>query len=296
MNILVVVKQSKLEWESITLGVTQEELVRKYSGERANLEAIMKSHYRQILTREAMHTAFPDATFAMLSDYYILNIPSYDLVIILGGDNSFTKVSHYITTTPVLGVNSDPQRGSGHLLNWSINDPLDATALKALLDDGDYKIEDWTRLEATVDCVPILDATSEYFLGERMRDKMSRHVVEYRGKSYEQKCSGLLVATGVGSTGWYKSALWPSCSWDKCMVRAKFGATEVFGVTGGLMSGMDIHELSSSEELVVHSLNDDDGCVSVDAWDHYDFHRGSTARITIGRPLKVVVPNKNKEQ
>lgn len=293
MNILVVIKQSKYEWESLSAGITGDELIRTYSSEHANLNAIMHSHAEQLIARDAMRAAFPDATFCFMTDKLDFIPAAFEMIFVLGGDNSFTKVSHYINAAPVLGINSDPQRSSGHLLNWAINKPQDAYALRSIIDDGDYTIEDWTRLAATVNGKPVIAATSEYFLGERFRDKMSRHVLEYRGKSCEQKCSGLLVATGIGSTGWFKSVV--GLGWSKNEKIAMFGATELFESDLELQKKFDYYaayELLPDEELVVHSLNDDDGCISVDAWDRYDFHRGSTARITIGSPLRVIVPNK----
>jgi hypothetical protein len=49
-------------------------------------------------------------------------------------------------------------------------------------------------------------ALCDAFVGERDRCVMSRPVLHFRRHREEQKSSGLLVVTGAGSTGWYRSA------------------------------------------------------------------------------------------
>jgi NAD kinase len=113
---------------------------------------------------------------------------------------------------------------------------------------------------------------------------MSRHIIDWNGKQIEQKCSGLIVSTGSGSTGW-----WHSCgrsAWKPTENIAKFLATELY--SGDLNDDADT--LKPNDELKVYSLNDD-GVVSIDSWDEYSFNRGSEAIIKLGHPLKVVVPN-----
>lgn len=281
MKILTIIKHSKFEWEKIQFGWTDDELKNKLIKEKANLDTILKSHDKQLEVRENFKNIFK-SDFLMLDEVKI--ITGYDLIIVLGGDNSFTNISHHIKDAMILGVNSDPERSVGSLTKWSINNINDIKYLSSLIENKKYGIESWTRLKAKVDGKDITQATSEYFLGEKLRSQMSRHILELNGKKIEQKCSGLLIATGVGSTGWYKSASKSPDLWPKDALYAKFLATELYSgdVKNGYISGDDI--------LKIYSLNDNDGCLSVDAWEHILFERGMLAEISIGSPLKVLIP------
>lgn len=290
MNILVITKHSKLEWEEKSLGLTRDELLKKYSSEKANLSAIVKSHEKQIEVRNTFSAVFPNASFTMLEDANKQVLDVYDLIIVLGGDNSLTKVSHYIHSTPILAINSDPERSVGCLTRYAISSTQDVYDLAELIDFSEFTIEQWPRLEAVVDGKIITPATSEYFLGERLRKNMSRHVLVYRGKEGEQKCSGLIVATGAGSTGWYNSSMKSMTKWKPTDKLARFVATELYkrDYEGGTITSGPIVD---GEELKIYSLNDADGHVSIDSWEECPFPRGSEARIYLGKPLNVVVPN-----
>jgi len=64
-----------------------------------------------------------------------------------------------------------------------------------------------------------------------------------------------------------------------------FVATEPYNRTD-----FECRELHN-EELKIYSLNDAEGICSVDAWEEVSFNRGSEAIISLGDPLKVLIPN-----
>ncbi|MHA2280158.1 MAG: hypothetical protein ACXAC5_04690 [Promethearchaeota archaeon] len=217
-------------------------------------------------------------------------IKGYDIVVVLGGDNSFTKVSHFIdNNTAILGINSDPERSVGYLLNYCVSTIQSIIDLREIIDFEQFTISEWPRLEATLDGEPIIPATSEYFFGERQRNKMSRHVIVYDGKEYEQKCSGAILATGAGSSGWFKSAS-GYAPFKPTEQRAMIGITELYNSNSHSAFFPQFVPFNANQEVILYSLNDDDGLVSVDSWDEYKFLRGSEARIRLGKPLNVVVP------
>ncbi|KKL61424.1 hypothetical protein LCGC14_2195470, partial [marine sediment metagenome] len=229
---------------------------------------------------------FLDDADAPAKDYY-------DLIIVLGGDNSFTYVSNYVSNywssdIPILGVNSDPERSVGCLTRWAINDDQDVFDMVEMLDFGEFDIKSWTRLGATVDGKLITPATSEYFFGERMRKNISRHILVYKGVEHEQKCSGIIFSTGAGSTGWYHSAT-RGDTWGAEERIARFVTTEPYNAP--MMCG----EIEEGEEIILYSLNDDEGMVSVDSWEEEPFTRGSEARIHLGEPLNIVTPRKSQD-
>jgi len=289
-RILIVAKQSKYEYERKKFELSHEEIIAKYSAERANLEAILQSHDGQLKTRLTLQELLPDARLIMM-DQLKEQILDYDMVISLGGDNSFIYVTHFIGNIPILGINSDPRRSTGALCAVTANS-IERVAKS--IQNEKFRIENWTRLQATIDGKLITPATSEYFFGEKLRKDMSRHILIYRGKEYEQKSSGIIIATGAGSTGWYDSAnrfSWPGGDrFDKTEQKAAFIVTEPYRYVA-LPSDVHASYILAGEELILHSLNDGDGYATADSWEEFDFSRGRKAVIRISdKPLKIIIP------
>src|SRR3990167_1892299 len=227
MRICLVVKSSKYEWEKKTLNLTHDELMAKYEREKANVAVIMASHERQELAKKWLHNQlggpvytlddFRDTLFRACIPYGPFADSRPDLIVVLGGDNSVTAVLQKSYDVPVITVNSDPQLSVGCLTRWRVDDSNHLFKLMEAINHGKYRVEDWTRLETDRHSTAI----SEVFVGETKRNDMSRHVLEYRGNIYEQKCSGLIIATGCGSTGWYSSV-----NWHRTVEENKFSPTE----------------------------------------------------------------------
>lgn len=288
MKILIIAKHSKFEWEMQQLGLSKSELLKKLSREHANVDRILKAYEKQSLALNLMKYTFKGkADFIMMNE---LNrrIENYDIIISLGGDNSFTNISHYVENIPIMGINSDPERSVGYLTNWKINGIEDVENVFNSIFDKKFLVEQWGRIQAKVNGQLITPATSEYFVGEKNRTQMSRHIINYDNKEYEQKCSGLIIATAAGTTGWFKSAGSPFTVKANCANEVSFIATELYGSNPSPKQGT----ICGTEKLIINSLNDDHGIISVDSWEEYDFIRGSTIEISLANPLNVVVPNK----
>ena len=115
---------------------------------------------------------------------------------------------------------------------------------------------------------------------------MSQYILVYKGVEHEQKCSGIIFATGAGSTGWYRSVTRDK-PWSVEERKACFTITEPYNAP--IMHG----EIGEDEEVILYSLNDSEGYVSVDSWEEWAFTRGSEARIYLGDPLNIVTPKEN---
>lgn len=287
MNIYLVAKRSKYQLDKDRLGLSDQEILDKYKQEGVDTKVILASHKRQMLSIEAMYAGLRVDTHTLdefFAEDFTSNQP--DMIVVLGGDNSLTAVASRSGDIPVVGINSDPLMSVGCLTKW--NSHRD-TAVAIL--NGKYNIERWTRLESDRLEHP---AVSEIYLGETKRKDMSRHILEYRGKTYEQKCSGMLITTGAGSTGWYHSINWhrpPEGNFfPPTENRARFIITEMYGY----VREMPLREgnLEAGEEMIVHSLNDSGGLVSADSWWEAPFTRGMTTRIKISSPANIVVPNR----
>jgi NAD kinase len=124
-----------------------------------------------------------------------------DLVIVCGPDGLFANLAKYLGNQPVIGINPDPKTIAGTLMPFS---PFVAKIIieKALA--GEAETEDLPFVKATVDNDKVIWGINDVFLGRR--DHVSaRYNISFAGQSEHHSSSGVLVSTGVGSTGWISS-------------------------------------------------------------------------------------------
>ncbi|MCB0355012.1 MAG: hypothetical protein KDD64_15880, partial [Bdellovibrionales bacterium] len=160
------------------------------------------------------------------------------------------------------------------------------------LTKGDYRIERWTRIGIqTRD--RMLRATSEIFIGEYAREMMSRHILALSGgEREEQKCSGILVASGAGSTGWYDSAIRylvpDGAPYSSQSTELRYLVTEPYR---GKFSGLRFlnGEVSPGQPLELTILSDSQPVIALDSFKRFPLARGERLRIAPSRvPLNVL--------
>lgn len=215
------------------------------------------------------------------------------LTLALGGDENMKEISHYVDGGLIMGMNSKPGKKPGESIG-----KLEYFTVKTLeyvlerLEKGDFSVEEWVRLEAKVDGKPIPLATSELYLGEDRRVLSSHYTLEIGGKSERQDGSGLLIATGAGSGGWYDSecrAIHPNG--NAVPLNEKFARYLATALYRGRFNDYELLEgrLDPGQELVVKSWNKTNGIVSSDSVECIPFPYGSTAVVRISNsPLRVV--------
>jgi hypothetical protein len=101
----------------------------------------------------------------------------------------------------VIGVNPDPSRNDGVL---SPHPPEAVADLLGAALNGHASVEERAMVEARLDDGQRLLALNEVFLGHRTHQS-ARYRLEWNGLCERQSSSGLIVATGTGSTGWARS-------------------------------------------------------------------------------------------
>jgi len=126
------------------------------------------------------------------------------LVVVLGQDGLVANTLKYLKgAQPVIGVNPDPARWDGVLLPFEVDDlatvtpeaiakkrPLNrVTMARAMLSDGQE-----------------LHAVNDLFIGPRSHVS-ARYQIQQGDRSETHSSSGLIVSTGLGSTGWFQSLL-----------------------------------------------------------------------------------------
>lgn len=135
-------------------------------------------------------------------------LPNYvfgprDVVVVLGQDGLVANTVKYLDGQPVLGVNPEPARWDGQLLPFQVPD-----VAKVLLEVLQHRrsTKAVTLAKATLNTGETLHAVNDIFIGPRTHVS-ARYTISLAGRSEVQSSSGVIVSTGVGSTGWLKSLL-----------------------------------------------------------------------------------------
>lgn len=126
-----------------------------------------------------------------------------DVVVALGQDGLVANTMKYLDGQPVVGVNPDPYRWDGILLPFEARD-LAALLPEVMLDRREHKAV--TMAEASLSDGQRLLAVNDLFIGPKSHTS-ARYEIESAGRKEVQSSSGLIVATGLGSTAWIKSVV-----------------------------------------------------------------------------------------
>ena len=124
-----------------------------------------------------------------------------DVVVTLGQDGLVANVAKYLDGQPLLAVNPDPGSIDGVLLPVSVQ--AFQTVLKRVLTQA-ADTKSVTMAEARLSDGQIIRAVNDIFIGSASHAS-ARYHVQIGNQSEEHSSSGLIVSTGVGSTGWLRS-------------------------------------------------------------------------------------------
>ena len=124
-----------------------------------------------------------------------------DLVVTVGRDGLVANTAKYLTGQPIVAVNPDPGRIDGILLPFT---PQKAKQAVGRVLDKQARYNAVTMAEVQLNDGQHLLAFNDFYLGQRTH-LSSRYSVTYRKRTERHSSSGVLVSTGVGSTGWFSS-------------------------------------------------------------------------------------------
>ena len=217
-----------------------------------------------------------------------------DVVLALGQDGLVANTLKYLDGQPLIGVNPDPSRYDGVLL------PFDAHDVGAILPDT---IEDRrdarpvTMARAVLADGQVLHAVNDLFIGPRSHISARYEIAV--GKAHEtQSSSGIIVSTGLGSTGWMRSVVtgsvaiaaasganapkdaWHAEPWNSA--RLTFAVREPFPSRTSAATLLYGH-LTAQSPMQLVSLMPENGVIFSDGIesDRLDFNSGTRATIGI---------------
>lgn len=151
------------------------------------------------------------ATLNSLGTLQVLNrkfLPNFifgedDLIVVLGQDGLVANTLKYLDRQLVIGVNPDPDRWDGVLLPFEVKD------LTKIIPEVFNGLRDHSLVtmgEVALTDGQTLHAVNDFFIGAKTHVS-ARYNLSIEGKSENQSSSGIIVSTGLGSTGWLKSVL-----------------------------------------------------------------------------------------
>jgi NAD kinase len=133
-------------------------------------------------------------------------VPNYifgdqDIIVVVGQDGLVANTLKYLSNQLLIGVNPDPARWDGILLPFKVED------LKLIFQDvvkARRPVKEVTMAVAVLNDGQTMYAVNDLFIGQRSHVS-SRYHIQLGNKEEDQSSSGIIVSTGLGSTGWLKS-------------------------------------------------------------------------------------------
>jgi NAD kinase len=135
-------------------------------------------------------------------------LPNYmfasdDIVLALGQDGLVANTMKYLSGQPLVGVNPEPQRWDGLLLPFQ---PDDLHALLPEVASDQRPTRAVTMAQASLSDGQVLRAVNDLFIGPRSHSS-ALYDIQWGARQETQSSSGVIVATGLGSTAWLRSVV-----------------------------------------------------------------------------------------
>ena len=205
MNILVIYKKSL---HQIYFNEYRQQLIAANNVfsdvDRARLLASHESH---VHTRKHIEASLQSRGVRYKAFYRARQVDytPYDFVISVGGDGTFLEAARQITTQPILGVNSDPERSVGAFC------PVTRDSFEAALDQvlsGACETVPLNRMFLSRnDDKPLrFLALNDVLITHASPAAMSKYRLTVGDATEDQNGSGLWICTAAGSTGGIRSA------------------------------------------------------------------------------------------
>lgn len=126
-----------------------------------------------------------------------------DIVVSLGQDGLVVNTLKYLDGQALVGVNPDPKRWDGVLLPFSVGDMV--RIMPEVL-AGRRKIQNVTMAKVELNDGQLLYGVNDIFIGPKTHIS-ARYRIAINELAEQQSSSGVIVSTGLGSTGWLKSLM-----------------------------------------------------------------------------------------
>ena len=218
-----------------------------------------------------------------------------DVVVAIGQDGIVANTLKYLDSQCLIGVNPDPARWDGILLPFTI---LDLRQIVPEVFTKKRPIREVTMARVLLNDGQTMCAVNDLFIGQRTHVS-SRYYLRLGDRQEQQSSSGIIVSTGLGSTGWLKSVLHGSTSiahrlsgermkvgsemrmeWDSDFLY--FSVREPF-VSKTSEADLVFGKITDDSPLIVVSQMPDNGVIFSDGIesDYLQFNSGMKATVSV---------------
>ncbi len=269
--------------------------------------AAHERYYQSLKTLKRMIP--PDMRFQIVEKSFLPNFlfGPKDLVVVLGRDGLVINTAKYLDGQPILAINPDPERIDGILIPFGLDDF--PKQLKLVMNDQE-SISEITMAKAELTTRESILGVNDLFIGHRSHQS-ARYVIRHEGDEERQISSGIIVTTGVGSTGWYKSIVMGAAAITKAVLRidvppvTEFDYRHAWGADYLIFSvrepwksktsGINIVHgaIEKGEPLEIESEMPENGVIFSDGMesDYITFNSGTIARIDVAEKKARLIVN-----
>jgi len=124
-----------------------------------------------------------------------------DIIVTIGIDGLVVNTAKYLDGQPVVAVNPDPAHVDGTLLPFNVNTAI--PAVQKIL-KGEIHARQISMAEAVLNDSQTLLAFNDLFIGAKSHVS-ARYKIKLEDQEEHHSSSGVIVSTGIGSTGWLSS-------------------------------------------------------------------------------------------
>jgi NAD kinase len=254
--------------------------------------------YQQAISK-AQHTMSELGRVQVVQRAFLPNFVfgEQDIVVALGQDGLVANTLKYLSSQPLVGVNPDPKRWDGQLLPFHV-EHLDNVMREVLR--GGRQTHEVTMAEAKLNTGLSLCAVNDLFIGMRSHGS-ARYRIAIGKAAENHSSSGVIISTGLGSTGWFKSLMAGAAGVAVASGRAEaapphdskfpwesnylyFTVREPFpsNTTG---TSLIFGKVTPQQPLVLESLMGENGVIFSDGIEHdfLEFNSGTKATISISK-------------
>lgn len=126
-----------------------------------------------------------------------------DVIVVIGQDGLVANTLKYLNGQPVIAVNPIPALYDGQLLPF-LGDELKEVLLQTL--SHAINAKSIAMAEVNTNIGQTLLAVNDLFIGPKTHTS-ARYLLSVDNHQEEQSSSGVIISTGLGSTGWFRSII-----------------------------------------------------------------------------------------
>ena len=204
-KVVLVTRKTRLE-ELIAQYNTEEQaafVIKSRGGDFQHYKNENQIYYDAV--EELLNTIQHLARIQVIERYFLPNFifGKEDTVIVVGQDGLVANTLKYLNGQPVIAINPNPDLFDGIILPFKISD---APLILSDVLNNEFTKKFITMAKASFNDGQELIAVNDLFIGPNMHVS-AQYEIAVNGKKERQSSSGVIVSTGLGSTGWMKSII-----------------------------------------------------------------------------------------